>query len=130
MREGNGTAADLTIGGSPEISPDVWARARLGVPPMCAARPGRTIAASSPRPLPGDSMPRSLRLAVCAAALCALAIAAPAANADSIAYVKDGNVWLSTSDGGRQFQVTFDGGYADVSQADDGAMIALHGNHL
>jgi hypothetical protein len=69
-------------------------------------------------------------LAAGAAALCALAIAAPAANADSIAYVKDGNVWLSTSDGARQFQVTFDGGYTDVSQADDGTMISLHGNRL
>ena len=37
--------------------------------------------------------------------LLALALASPAA-ADSIAYVKDGNVWLSTPDGGRQYQVT------------------------
>jgi hypothetical protein len=75
-------------------------------------------------------MPRLPRLAAGAAALCALAIAAPAANADSIAYVKDGNVYLSTSDGARQFQVTFDGGYSDVSQADDGTMIGLHGINL
>jgi hypothetical protein len=75
-------------------------------------------------------MPRSFKLAAGAVALCALAIAAPAASADSIAYVKDGNVWLSTSDGARQFQVTSDGGYSDVSQADDGTMIALHGNRL
>ena len=75
-------------------------------------------------------MPRLSRLAAGAAALCALAIAAPAANADSIAYVKDGNVYLSTSDGARQFQVTSDGGYSDVSQADDGTMIALHGINL
>jgi WD40-like Beta Propeller Repeat len=75
-------------------------------------------------------MPRPRKLLAGAAALCALAIAAPAANADSIAYVKDGNVWLSTTDGARQFQVTSDGGYSDVSQADDGTMIALHGNRL
>jgi hypothetical protein len=75
-------------------------------------------------------MPRLHRLVAGAAALCALAIAAPAASADSIAYVKDGNVFLTTSDGARQFQVTFDGGYADVSQADDGTMIALHGINL
>jgi hypothetical protein len=75
-------------------------------------------------------MPRLPRLAAGAVALCALAIAAPAANADSIAYVKDGNVFLTTSDGARQFQVTFDGGYSDVSQADDGTMIALHGINL
>src|SRR4051812_34480027 len=75
-------------------------------------------------------MPRLPRLAAGAAALCALAIAAPAANADSIAYVKDGNIYLSTSDGARQFQVTSDGGYSDVSQADDGTMIGLHGLNL
>jgi hypothetical protein len=75
-------------------------------------------------------MPRLPRLAAGAAALCALAIAAPAANADSIAYVKDGNIFLSTSDGASQFQVTFDGGYSDVSQADDGTMIGLHGLNL
>jgi hypothetical protein len=61
-------------------------------------------------------MPRLPRLAAGAVALCALAIAAPAANADSIAYVRDGNVFLTTPDGARQFQVTFDGGYSDVSR--------------
>jgi hypothetical protein len=64
-----------------------------------------------------------------AAALLAL-VCAPAANADSIAYVKDGNVWLTTPDGSRQYQVTFNGGYSDVSQADDGTMIALSGVRL
>jgi hypothetical protein len=65
--------------------------------------------------------------ALAAAAL--LGFAAPAM-ADSIAYIKDGNVWLSTSDGGRQYQVTFGGGYGDVTQADDGTMIALTGVRL
>jgi hypothetical protein len=64
-----------------------------------------------------------------AAALLAL-VCAPAAIADSIAYVKDGNVWLSTPDGARTYQVTFSGGYSDVSQADDGTMIALNGVRL
>jgi WD40-like Beta Propeller Repeat len=58
------------------------------------------------------------------AAAVSLAAAAPAA-ADSIAYVKDGNVWLATPDGARQVQVTATGGYSYVSQADDGTMIAL-----
>jgi hypothetical protein len=75
-------------------------------------------------------MSRSYRLAVVVAALFALASAAPAAQADSIAYVKGGNVWLSTSDGSRQFQVTSSGGYSDVSQADDGTMIGLNGVRL
>ena len=66
------------------------------------------------------------------AALLGLACGAPAAFADSIAYVNktDGNVYLSTPDGSRQYQVTNTGGYSDVSQADDGTMIALKGVRL
>src|SRR3954471_3852929 len=74
-------------------------------------------------------MRRTLKLAA-AAALAVLAAGAPAAYADSIAYVKDGNVWLSTPDGARRFQVTTRGGYSDVSQADDGTRIALTGSRL
>lgn len=68
-------------------------------------------------------------LALCGA-LIALLVVAPAASADSIAYVKDGDVWLSTGDGSRQYRVTNTGQYADVSQADDGTMIALTGVRL
>jgi hypothetical protein len=65
---------------------------------------------------------------VAAAALAiSLAGAAPA-SADSIAYVKDGNVWLATPDGSRQQQVTTSGIYSFVSQADTGEMIALAPN--
>ena len=64
-----------------------------------------------------------LRLAS-VAALITLAIAAPA-SADSIAYIKGGDVWLSTPDGTRRQQVTRTGTYNYVSQADDGTMIAL-----
>jgi hypothetical protein len=74
-------------------------------------------------------MKRTPWIAAAAAALVAL-VCAPAAIADSIAYVKDGNVWLSTPDGSRSYQVTTTGGYADVSQADDGTMIALSGVRL
>ena len=66
-------------------------------------------------------------LGVAIAMLCVLA---PAAQADSIAYVKDGNVHLATPDGSRSFQVTATGGYSDVSQADDGTLIALNGIRL
>jgi hypothetical protein len=65
-------------------------------------------------------------LAALTTALC-LALAAPAM-ADSIAYIKDGNVWLATPDGGRQVQITTSGDYSYVSQADDGTMIALAPN--
>ena len=59
------------------------------------------------------------------AALLALAIAAPAASADSIAYVKDGDVWLSMSAARASTSVTTTGGYSDISQADDGTIIGL-----
>jgi hypothetical protein len=71
-------------------------------------------------------MPSPLRfltaLAVCAAAAFALAATA---GADSIVYVKDGNVWLTSPDAAKQYQVTFDGGYSSPSQADDGTIVAL-----
>jgi WD40-like Beta Propeller Repeat len=63
-----------------------------------------------------------------AVGLC-LAIAAPAA-ADSISYIKDGNIWLTTPDGSRQHQVTQAGGYSFASQADDGTLIGLFGRRL
>ncbi|HEX8207095.1 MAG TPA: hypothetical protein VF587_13625 [Solirubrobacteraceae bacterium] len=58
-------------------------------------------------------------------ALCATLVAAAPAAADSIAYVKDGDVWLASPDGSRQQQVTKTGTYSYVSQADDGTMAAL-----
>lgn len=63
-------------------------------------------------------------------AAAALALAAAPAAADSVAYIKDGNVWLSTPDGARQYQVTTDGGYSTVSQADSGRMVVLRGDKL
>jgi hypothetical protein len=62
------------------------------------------------------------------AATAALAAAAAPASADSIAYVKDGDVFLATPDGARQQQVTKTGDYQYVSQADDGTMAALGPN--
>lgn len=71
------------------------------------------------------------RIAGAAVALTALALGAPAvAQADSIAYIKAGNVFLATTDGAREYQVTFDGGYSSVSQADNGRMAALRGDHI
>src|SRR3954453_21645381 len=73
-------------------------------------------------------MDTKLKIAALAAAA-SLAFAAPAM-ADSIAYIKDGNVWLSTPDGARQYQVTSNGGYRDVKQAGGGTMVALTGVRL
>jgi hypothetical protein len=69
-------------------------------------------------------------LAVLAGAAAVLGVATAPAAADSLAYVKDGNVFLTTSDGSRHYQVTSDGGYASVSQADNGRMAALKGDSI
>ena len=71
--------------------------------------------------------PHSLRRALALAGLC-LAIVPAAASADSIVFVKSGNVWLSQPDGSGAYQVTTDGGpsspYRSPSQADDGTIAA------
>jgi hypothetical protein len=68
-------------------------------------------------------------LAVLAGALLAAALVAADAQASSIVYVVDGNLWLSTPDGSRQKQLTADGTpqdpYASPSMADDGTIVAL-----
>jgi hypothetical protein len=74
------------------------------------------------------SLPRSLTALLVAGAFTG-ALAATA-SADSIVYVKDGNVWLTSPDAAKQYQVTFDGGYASPSQADDGTIVALHGKQF
>src|SRR4051794_16126543 len=91
------------------------------VPARCGVgRPARTIS--------GMNLRRTTSiLAACAVA--ALAGAAPA-SADSIVYVKDGNVWLTSADGSKGYQVTFDGGYDSPSQADSGTIAALHQGQL
>jgi hypothetical protein len=70
-------------------------------------------------------MSRSLRT-LTSALLLTLAAAAPAA-ADSITYVDKGDIWVASPDGARKVQLTRTGGYFNVSQADDGTMIALVG---
>jgi hypothetical protein len=67
--------------------------------------------------------PKQLLPAALAAAALAGAVAGPA-QADSFAYLNGGDVWLTTTDGARQFQVTGTGEYAYVSQADDGTIVA------
>src|SRR5215212_2457193 len=69
-----------------------------------------------------------LRRSVSRHILLTLALAAPlalpaAAEADSIVFVKGGDVWLT--DGARLARVTTDGGYESSSQADDGTIVAV-----
>ncbi|HWH94484.1 MAG TPA: hypothetical protein VNT03_11545 [Baekduia sp.] len=77
-------------------------------------------------------LPCFSRAAAAGAAVAALAAiaAAPAAQADSIAYIKDGDVHLTTPDGNTDHQVTTAGGYSTASQADDGRILALHGKRF
>jgi hypothetical protein len=68
-----------------------------------------------------------------ASGLLLLGVTAPA-SADSIAYVKDNNIWLANPDGSHQVQVTRDGTaavpYRSPSQADDGRIAAGHGGEI
>ena len=61
-----------------------------------------------------------------AAGLAALALPA-AANADSIVYIDQGNVWSATPDGARKVQLTTGGGWHSPTQADDGTIAAVQG---
>jgi opacity protein-like surface antigen len=82
------------------------------------------------RPL-GGHVAKALLIMGCLVGL--LVAAAPAA-ADSIVFVKDGNVWLANPDGSGQYQVTGDGTAAQPwrspSQADDGTIAAGFGNEI
>jgi WD40-like Beta Propeller Repeat len=71
---------------------------------------------------------RRRSLFLCLAALGALAVTALApagASADSIAYVKGNDVWVSSPDGARSVQVTHGRKFASPSQADDGTIVAI-----
>jgi hypothetical protein len=52
---------------------------------------------------------------------------AAVAQANSIVYLKGGNVWLSTPDGSQGYQLTFDGGWDSPSEADSGTIMAVKG---
>ena len=61
-----------------------------------------------------------------AAGLLAL-IAPAAANADSIVYIDQGNVWSASPDGARKVQLTTGGSWHSPTQADDGTIAAVQG---
>src|SRR5690242_19361096 len=71
-----------------------------------------------------------LRLALAlTAAAAGLALAAPA-KASSIAYVKNGDIYLTSPDGSTGYRLTFDGGYSSPSQTDDGTIAAIRNGQL
>jgi hypothetical protein len=76
-------------------------------------------------------MKSGLRHGLALLALVAGLAATPAtAAADSILYLRDGDVYLTTPDGSQTARVTTSGGYASASQADDGRIIALKGSRF
>ncbi|MBE2319770.1 hypothetical protein DVA67_027625 [Solirubrobacter sp. CPCC 204708] len=56
-----------------------------------------------------------------------LALAPAAANADSIVYVDQGNVWSAAPDGSHKVQLTTGGSWHSPTQADNGTIAAVQG---
>jgi Tol biopolymer transport system component len=63
------------------------------------------------------------------AAAATLALAGTA-SADSISFIRGGDIWVASPDGAKQVQITHSGAYSYQSQADDGTFIALSGRRL
>jgi hypothetical protein len=60
-----------------------------------------------------------------------VALAAPAAaNAESMVFIKGGNVWIAHANGNEPRQLTTGGGWAHPTQADDGTILAKRGGGL
>jgi hypothetical protein len=74
--------------------------------------------------------PRLRRGSALLAVLAGLAAAPATAAADSILYLRDGDIYLTTPDVSQTARVTTSGGYASASQADDGRIIALKGSRF
>ncbi len=70
-----------------------------------------------------------IRTLAVAAALAPTALPG-AAQADSISFLRGGNLWVASTDGAQQVQLTTTGGYSYQSRADDGSFIALKGRQL
>lgn len=68
------------------------------------------------------------RLLVAGAAVAALAPAA--AQAESITYLKDGDVWVAAVDGSNATRLTTGGGHVSPSQADDGTIAVGKGDRI
>jgi hypothetical protein len=61
------------------------------------------------------------------ALLAVFLVAASPSAADSILFVRDGNVWIPTPDGTTERPLTAGGGLSSPSMADDGTIVALRG---
>lgn len=70
-------------------------------------------------------MPRGSRSLLCAAMACGLLAAPQAAGADGVAYLKGGEVWVSSFDGSTKVQLSAgEGGWNAVGQSTSGSVVA------
>ena len=80
---------------------------------------------------PGVLWRATVGVTAVAALACVLWAPLSAAASGSIAFINENNVWVITPDGSRLRQVTTDGtsstSYGSPSQADDGTILARHG---
>jgi hypothetical protein len=94
-------------------------------------RGGRRFARLTDDIAPAAGHPARMRTRILLPLAATFALAcAGVASADSLVYIKDGNVWLSSPDASKAYQVTFDGGYSSPSQSDNGTIAALRGGQL
>lgn len=63
-------------------------------------------------------------------ALSLMLLAPGLAAADSLVFVKSGDVWVSEPDGSRQTRLTSDGGYKYASQSENGVIAASRGSRV
>ena len=115
---------------SSPASPSAWHTASRHLRPGRAApAPGRVDRAG-----PAWYVRRMRRFRWIALALLLSLLAAAPAGADSMVFIKRGDIWMSRPDGSRQVAVTRNGRpgapYFSPSVADDGTIVALKGIHL
>jgi hypothetical protein len=95
---------------------------------LLPGRADRAPAAATPSAAFSVRARRLTGTLACLGAFAAAAVAAPAAQADSVVYLKGGNVWIAAPDGSRARQLTLHQyGWSSPSEADDGTIVAAGG---
>ena len=142
-------AVDDDGGGAPG-APRRWPWDRLDGPPRARVRrhvqerpagrrwldgPGRPasfgVATHTARTTTATRAPTDSRPMRFSPLVLLLALALPAtAHADSISYIKAGDVWLAEPDGSGAVQLTTQGTYKAASQGDDGTLVAVSGSRI
>src|SRR4051812_6277582 len=76
-----------------------------------ARAPRRQPPEASPPP-PPDTKALPMKRCISAALVCLPLALAASAQADSISFIRSGDIWVAASDGTQQVQLTKDGGYS------------------